>query len=227
MQQELSYDDAPGWERRLGETSVQYAAFLIYRNLPPHQRTLTNAHRQSRCENQAQPDLIDSSGPSAAMKRWFQRYEWEKRAAAWDQWNRSEQDRIEREAYEALALKKRAQKNALDEVKFRRILKINEQIDNTLQSTTGLACTRQTSKADGKQVTIELDRLRQFEVLSEKLNDLEDRYFGETDKELKPGDEEENIPSIGKFEWVPDPEVPPLPDPAPPKNNQDSDEENS
>ena len=226
MQQDLTFDDAPDWERRIGETCIQYDAFLRYRNLAPNERTLTNAHRQSHRENQAQPDLIDASVPSAAWKRWYKRFDWERRAAAWDAWKRSERDRIEREAAEALALKKREQKRTLDELKFQRILKINEHIDTTLQNPTGLACTRQTSKADGKQVTIELDRLRQFEVLSEKLDDLEDRYFAEKDTDQKPGDGEENIPVIGKFVWVPDPDVPALPDPEPPKEVKDLEQEN-
>ncbi len=209
MQDELRFDDARAWDRQVREKSHQHAAFLIYLNLGPN-RTLAQAYRQWRAERQSQPNLIEASSPSAAWKRWFKCHKWEQRAAAWDDWKRCEQDRAEREVEEQLWEKKVERRRALDEIKFQRIMSMNAQIDEILRSPTGLTRSRQTSEVEGKQVMVEVDRPRQFEVLSEKLDTLEDRYFdraGSAQEGQNAAEGEQGVPVIGEFRWVPDPEM--------------------
>lgn len=80
------------WEQQPGESAKAYAAFCLYRDLPPAKRSL-----------RAVTELI--YGPKPGMKRsqrnvpgkirdWAARWRWAERAKAWDE----EQDRQNREA---------------------------------------------------------------------------------------------------------------------------------
>lgn len=83
--------DAPApWERQPGEPARAYAAFCIYRDLPPSERSL-----------RAVADRLYGVKPDAKRRRvpgqihqWSTRWRWVERAAAWD----DEQDRRAREA---------------------------------------------------------------------------------------------------------------------------------
>ncbi len=69
------------WERQERETPKSFAAFCVYRDMGPQERTLTKT-----------ADVVGKS--TSLMDTWSQKYGWVDRAAAWD----DEQDRIKREA---------------------------------------------------------------------------------------------------------------------------------
>ena len=69
------------WERQERETPKSFAAFCVYRDMGPQERTL--------------PKTAKAVGKSLSMMdTWSQKYGWVDRAAAWD----DEQDRLKREA---------------------------------------------------------------------------------------------------------------------------------
>lgn len=79
------------WERQDGETPKAYAAFCVYRDLGP-----------DRSMAKTGETLGKSQG---LMEEWSAKYEWVKRAAAWDE----EQDRVARKAQmdEIIKMRKR------------------------------------------------------------------------------------------------------------------------
>lgn len=78
------------WERQPGETPRAFGAFLLYRNLPPHERSLSRVAEMlaSNSQKQRRPQVI-----LRQVKRWSAQYGWVERAAAWDE----EKDRQDRE----------------------------------------------------------------------------------------------------------------------------------
>jgi len=81
--------DGPIWERLPGESAKAYEAFCIYRDLPPHERSLKAVAEKLGGKR---------SGKSRALRpleRWSSRYRWVERAQAWDE----EVDRRAREAH--------------------------------------------------------------------------------------------------------------------------------
>lgn len=64
------------WERRTDETDRAYAAFCVYRDLGPN-RTVRDAYRQAT----GHPGATQASGNYSA---WSKRFEWSRRASAWD-----------------------------------------------------------------------------------------------------------------------------------------------
>ena len=82
--------DAPApWERQPGEPARAYAAFTIYRDLPPAERSIRavaerlGGHRSEKGRRSTRP-----------LERWSTRWRWVERAAAFD----AELDRRRREA---------------------------------------------------------------------------------------------------------------------------------
>jgi hypothetical protein len=73
------------WERQPGETSRAFAAFAIYRDMSPGERSL-RATRGPRRGHAAR-----------TVRTWSVKNRWVERAAAWD----AEQDRVRREAFTA------------------------------------------------------------------------------------------------------------------------------
>jgi hypothetical protein len=72
------------WERHPKETPKAFSAFISYRNLPPHKRSLTNAIR-------AQLGTVTSSN-LRQWKQWSTQFGWVWRVSAYD----DENDRISR-----------------------------------------------------------------------------------------------------------------------------------
>lgn len=68
------------WERQKGETSRAYEAFCVYRDMGPGRSQVKVGQKLSK--------------NTATIAGWSTKYEWVKRAAAWD----AEQDRIARQA---------------------------------------------------------------------------------------------------------------------------------
>lgn len=69
----------PAWERREDETKASFDAFRIYYMLPPRQRSIDEAYRANGDQNR-----IGKRAPSGWFG-WSQKYDWVKRAAAYDQ----------------------------------------------------------------------------------------------------------------------------------------------
>jgi hypothetical protein len=61
----------PDWDRRAGEPARAYAAFRIYRDLPPAQRTIATVAEQVK-------------GSVRSANRWAVDWRWRQRADAWD-----------------------------------------------------------------------------------------------------------------------------------------------
>lgn len=64
------------WDQIAGETDKAYRAFMIYRNLPPEQRSIRAAW------NEYSPDKEDSVSSHFAI--WASQNHWQERAQAWD-----------------------------------------------------------------------------------------------------------------------------------------------
>ncbi|MGH9821715.1 MAG: hypothetical protein ACREDR_00430 [Blastocatellia bacterium] len=65
------------WERRSDESAQAYAAFFAFRDMGPN-RTVRDAYRSKSCN----PTLHQASG---RWNAWARKFEWEKRALAYDQ----------------------------------------------------------------------------------------------------------------------------------------------
>ncbi|MDP8923250.1 MAG: hypothetical protein M3O34_10305 [Chloroflexota bacterium] len=74
------------WERRPDESAEAFAAFCAYRDLPPAERSVTNAWRRYRGG--------ETAGRNGQWERYAARFDWSRRAAAWD----DERDRTSRTA---------------------------------------------------------------------------------------------------------------------------------
>jgi hypothetical protein len=75
------------WERQEGESTKSWAAFQLYRDLPPMERSIQRAYSdQTGKTNRAQ-------STQSHWRVWSSRWRWVERAAAWD----DEQDRKKRE----------------------------------------------------------------------------------------------------------------------------------
>ena len=86
----MATDTGPApWERQPGEPARAYGAFCIYRDLPPHERSLRAV--AERLGGKRSETGRRSTRP---LERWSSRWRWVERAARWDE----EQDRRAREA---------------------------------------------------------------------------------------------------------------------------------
>lgn len=85
----MNPDTGPApWERQPGESARAYAAFCIYRDMPPRKRSL----REVAAKLKGKPGKYKSVPANISM--WSAKWRWAERAAAWDE----ERDRQEREA---------------------------------------------------------------------------------------------------------------------------------
>jgi hypothetical protein len=107
------------WQRQPGETAKAFAAFAVYRDLPPAERSLDET-----CRRLAGKEKVAPGGhPNGTRRRrqrygrvifWCQEHHWVERSAAWDQ----EKDRLGLEA-EAEAIKEMRRQHAAEAVQFR------------------------------------------------------------------------------------------------------------
>jgi hypothetical protein len=67
------------WDQRDNETAPAYAAFCLYKNLRPHDRSLAKAYGQHAGKD-------DVSAPGR-WTEWSSKHEWVSRAKAWDRHN--------------------------------------------------------------------------------------------------------------------------------------------
>jgi len=91
----------PPWERQPGEPPRAYAAFCIYRDLPPAERSVRAVAERLGIKGAAKGQV------PGHMLRWSTRWRWVERARAWD----AELDRQAREA-RVLAVKEMQARHA-------------------------------------------------------------------------------------------------------------------
>ena len=89
------------WDRLDEETDLQWAAFTIYRDMPPITRSLGEAAREYVRQRAGEEEAESFTKPSAAFQRWSREHFWEVRVRAYDAF----QDKIQ----QALWLKRRAE----------------------------------------------------------------------------------------------------------------------
>jgi hypothetical protein len=182
-QSQLELDDAPVWERRHDEPGRAYAAFSAYRDLGP-KRTLRDALRAWRAEKPEQKGARWSavrdlrSGVPGTWERWRREYEWETRAAAFDRHGAA----IERTAWETAqrdaAEKKARRRLEYEEATYTDLARINQRVAAILAEDAPLGRLRIVKETDKGTQTKELDRLREFQQLSEERRRLAAEYFG-------------------------------------------------
>lgn len=104
-------DEPQPWERRMGESSRAFAAFAIYRDLAPRSRSCFAVANQLGYKiSEARRAARRSPG---RIYDWSRKFEWVKRACAWD----AEQDRKLRAANET-ALLDMAERHARSSLAF-------------------------------------------------------------------------------------------------------------
>lgn len=231
-QESLIFGEGKVWERQTSEPSRAYAAFLVFRNLG-HGRSLSEAYKRWKAEEDATPqgeaprlaggDKPEVSWPASNWRRWRERWKWDERATAWDDEQRAETETREAAARAARWEERQKQYEELQDLHYKRILKVNALIDGTLESAQPLQANgsavalpkaRTEVETNGKVSVTELDLLRQLEVLCEEERQLADDYFGShsTETEDKPT---EVLAKIAEFRWIPDPSLEDaLPDPS-------------
>lgn len=105
------YDARPTpWDRQPGESPKAFYAFVLYRDLPPNERSLRRVADLLYGHNPATRRPQHRHVPGQ-IKRWAERFAWVERAAAWDQ----ERERIAREA-EAEAIRAMRERHAKEAV---------------------------------------------------------------------------------------------------------------
>jgi hypothetical protein len=83
---------AEPWERQPEDTDASWAAFQVFRDLPPERRTLLGAWKAAAQARGRTVNPPDGHAPTN-WRQWHVRHDWASRAAAWD----NEQDRRIRE----------------------------------------------------------------------------------------------------------------------------------
>jgi hypothetical protein len=221
-QVEMSFDDEPIWHRGVRERGRAYRAFAVYRDLGPR-RSLIAAYRIVRRGVAANGSVDPASDWTvqetdfrlpACWYQWRSRWQWEERATAYDRWN----DQQEVRARDEIRRNRLAQQVELDNtVHYPQILAMNRRVWELIE--TGLAKTTRVDANTG--ITQSLDRAKEFELVTKERRALEQAYFDparplwdDTAHASKKDGEEARVAPIGRFEWVPDPDVP-EPDTAP------------
>ena len=206
-QTEIEFDVQLLWEREVRESARAYAAFCSFRELGP-KRTLRAAYRA----------LTGAAGPSAegrgypgCWRRWVLIYRWVERAQAFDNW-KDDQQALEIKELHGLRLKQLLELDR--DVHYPQILAMSKKIDEFI--TAGLGKTTSINKENG--MTHSLDRADAFDKMCQERRELEKAYFGPARSLLEPPEgairgkgEDKDVAMVGRFEWIPDPEVPPEP----------------
>ena len=113
-------DDRKPWERKSDETDRAWAAFQVYRNLPPRERSYDAAYRKSY----AKP-------PHRRAPKWYRawakKHDWPKRTEAWDR----HLDDIERAATEQQRVEWREDRRELLQGFLANVAAAMEKFDST------------------------------------------------------------------------------------------------
>lgn len=97
------------WDRIPEEGSRAYAAFVVYRDLPPRERSLLATERIQR----RKPDVPTATG---RYVEWFRAWNWLKRAQAWDEHLDRLAQRTREEEHETLIRAHQARQRKLGEL---------------------------------------------------------------------------------------------------------------
>jgi hypothetical protein len=149
-----------------------------------------------------------------AWKRWLRKWQWEDRARGFD---KAKADQLGLEIEERRR-ERLEQLLELDrDVHLPQIIALGKKIDELIQ--VGLAKTTSVNPNTG--VTQSLDRAQVFQLMAAERRELTRAYFDlarpllEVPAGKRGKDEDQPVAMIGRFEWLPDPEVPePTPVPA-------------
>jgi hypothetical protein len=202
----FSEEDHP-WLRRAKEPARAYSAFALYRDLGLR-RTLIEALRQYRAQNGVtrRGEQKPPSGVPAAWRKWRSDWAWDERLAAFDKHSADIEAAIEAEAEDARLKIKVQRRREHDEGRYHRLVQLASRLDALVLHP--LVKSRIVKKTgDGARVE-EQDYLKEFVALSEEEHRTAEAYFRESST---PDSGEPQIPMIGEFRWIPDPEVPPAP----------------
>lgn len=125
-----SYQGAPLWERQEGEGREAFAAFKVYRDLPPRDRSIDAAFFRASGDQSGR-----KKGAKRAPTRWFEwsrRYDWVNRACAWDKHLRDKELAAQEEAIakdaELWAERQRQQREDEWTARTRLLEKINQML---------------------------------------------------------------------------------------------------
>jgi hypothetical protein len=209
--------DAEPWQRMPGEPAPAYRAFSVYRDM--NQRSLLGAYRNMRRKKTPvsvgqtlEPARVEADESHWKVPKswygWRSEWTWEERVLEYDQW-RDQQDDLDLQRFRRDCLKELIVYG--NHVVRPRIDALNEKINETIAGK--LSKTTRSNREDGRSETV--DQLRILEVLSKLCRDLEQLYFNPAkpllDRPVPGSDDDEKVVVAGEFEWVDDPNVPPLP----------------
>jgi hypothetical protein len=117
-------DKRERWERQPRETNAAWAAFQVYRDIPPADRTLRDAYRAVKGP--------DKGSVCGTWRGWFVKYAWKERAEAYDVYV-DEKARLELEQRRAEARKETAELGKMLRDKAQEALRafkgVNEKIE--------------------------------------------------------------------------------------------------
>lgn len=222
-QSEFAQDDLPFdeeveqiWTRRSKEPGRAWSAFVVYRDLPPSQRTVAAAFRSWYEINY--PGSTPPAGPPPTWAEWKKRWAWDLRAEGFDRENAKTADKLARKRHVEFlnSVRERYYSNA--EKKIRTLERSRDVILALLESPLGRL---RNVTTEGDKVTERLvDTLKQFATLSKEARALEHDVFAEVlaAVELRPEDlDAETAVQLRNalFEWVQDPALQPDPQPSP------------
>ena len=153
------------WERLETETGPQWAAFQVYRDLEPAERSLIAAYRKEKGESKIRVD--------GYWQRWYAKNRWKVRAAAYDRYV-DEKVRAELEA--------RRLQSRIDTADLGRMMR--QKAHNALRMLVGVEQT--VVDEDGQRVRIIAVNLKPFEIerLAKTGTELERLALGESTENI-------------------------------------------
>ena len=84
----LEIEDKKPWEQQPGEPNQAYAAFIIYRDTPTHERSINKAYETYLLSETKNGDKHVKTVRAAMWTQYSGAYGWKDRAAAFDVWKR-------------------------------------------------------------------------------------------------------------------------------------------
>jgi hypothetical protein len=225
-QDSLIFREGEVWERRDNEPSRAYAAFQVFRDIGVG-RSLLEAYKRWRKEEDGAPEgeaprlgveKQDGIYPASNWRRWREKWDWDKRATAWDDAQRKEVEDRKARARAAQWEAKQKQYEELQKRHYDRLIRVNDMIDGTLKSAQPLSTggdpivlpkARTETESNGKISITEMDLIRQLEILCEEERSLNDSYFAGINDVMESDQEGQKTMTavIGEFRWVPDPSL--------------------
>jgi len=193
------------WDQLQGETYKQYSAFLIYRNMPPEERSLTAVWKIYN-PNSSQPR-------SAALSKWADEFRWEERASAWDRHFVKLKDRATEKTFQKDLVEERGRRqeflNAMSNIIAQYFVWVNssEKESNKLRALTWATSTylEQSRKEYGDDPMAEREREKDMQNNMENVRAKIAMAMAKMDDDMArtktPATPEDPVSGSGK-EWV-------------------------